>query len=86
MTDEMCDCDWQLVSWIFSLQAFADLKACAGSRGWDIDVWSNKQLAESLAKCVDPQDPNVNLLLKSLATQAMEQAVYFSTGATRFGH
>ena len=53
-----------------SLQAFSELKSCASSRGWDIDVWSNKLLAESLDKCVDPDDPNVNLLLRSLATQA----------------
>jgi len=64
-----------------SHDAFAELKSCAASRGWDIDVWSNKLLAESLDRCVDPQDPNVNMLLRSLATQAMEQAVYFSTGS-----
>lgn len=66
-----------------SHQAFAELKSCASSRGWDIDVWSNKLLAESLDKCQDPEDPNVNLLLRNLATMAMEQAVYFSTGSTR---
>lgn len=53
---------------------------CASSKGWDIDIWSNKVLADSLNSCNDPHDPNVNMLLRSLATQAMEQAVYFSTG------
>ena len=53
---------------------------CALSKGWDIDIWSNKVLADSLNNCNDPNDPNVNMLLRSLATQAMEQAVYFSTG------
>ena len=61
--------------------AFTELKSTASSRGWDIDVWSNKLLAESLDRCVDAKDPNVNLLLRSLATQAMEQAIYFSTGS-----
>ena len=60
--------------------AFEELKKVAASKGWDIDVWSNKVLAESLDKCRDKNDPIVNLLLRSLATQAMEQAVYFSTG------
>ena len=60
-------------------EAFVELKNCAASKGWDIDVWSNKVLAESLDKCVDKNDPSVNLLLRSLATQAMEEAVYFST-------
>lgn len=53
---------------------------CAASKGWDVDVWSNKILAESLDRCTDQNDPTVNLLLRSLATLAMEQAVYFSTG------
>ena len=61
--------------------SFAELKSCAKSKGWDLDVWSNKVLAESLDKCIDPTDPNVNFLLRSLATHAMEQAVYFSTGS-----
>ena len=53
---------------------------CAASKDWDIDVWSNKALAESLDKCIDKNDPSVNLLLRSLATQAMQQALYFATG------
>ena len=61
-------------------EAFEELKRCAASKGWDIDVWSNKALANSLDACIDKNDPNVNMLLRSLATQAMEQAIYFSTG------
>jgi len=60
---------------------FEELKKCAGSKGWEIETSSNKQLADSLASCVDGKDPVVNFLLKSLATYAMVQAEYFSTGS-----
>ncbi|XP_023335142.1 DIS3-like exonuclease 1 [Eurytemora carolleeae] len=60
---------------------FDELKKCAGSRGWTISTESNKLLASSLASCVDQEDPSVNFLLKSLATYAMVQAEYFSTGS-----
>jgi hypothetical protein len=36
-----------------------------------VDARSNKALAASLDRCKDDQDPNVNFLLKSLATFAM---------------
>ena len=62
-------------------EAFEALKTCAASRGWHVDVWSNRALAESLDRCVDPHDPSVNFLLRGLATQAMVQALYFSTGS-----
>lgn len=42
---------------------------------------SNKALADSLDQAVDPKDPLVNRLLRMMATQAMSNAVYFSTGA-----
>lgn len=42
---------------------------------------SNKELAETLDQAVDPQDPLVNRLLRMMATSAMSQALYFSTGA-----
>ncbi|XP_062439861.1 DIS3-like exonuclease 1 isoform X2 [Rhea pennata] len=42
---------------------------------------SNKALAESLDKADDPQDPIVNKLLRSMATHAMSNALYFSTGS-----
>ncbi|XP_029870144.1 DIS3-like exonuclease 1 isoform X3 [Aquila chrysaetos chrysaetos] len=42
---------------------------------------SNKTLAESLDKANDPLDPIVNKLLRSMATQAMSNALYFSTGS-----
>ena len=45
---------------------------------------SFRALAESLDRCVDPNDPEVNYLLRSLATYAMVQALYFSTGKVYF--
>ncbi|KAL5971885.1 DIS3-like exonuclease 1 [Taenia solium] len=70
---------------------FDDLKRCAASRGFHLEVGSNKALSASLAKCVDPVDPEVNNMLRQLATRAMTNALYFSTGSedlTRdlFGH
>uniref|UniRef100_A0A5K3F2M3 DIS3-like exonuclease 1 n=1 Tax=Mesocestoides corti TaxID=53468 RepID=A0A5K3F2M3_MESCO len=70
---------------------FEDLKRCAASRGFQLQVDSNKSLSASLAKCVDSNDPEVNNLLRQLATRAMTNALYFSTGSedlTRdlFGH
>ena len=60
---------------------FEQLLACAASRGWSVNTSSNKALAESLNRCVDTADGTVNMLLRSLATLAMVQAVYFSTGS-----
>lgn len=64
-----------------SIENFDELKHCALSRNWRIEAWSNKILAESLDKCNDERDPLVNFLLRSMATRAMVQAVYFSTGS-----
>ena len=60
---------------------FEELKVCAKSKGWTVETFSNKSLADSLDRCTDTQDPTVNFLLRSLATTAMVQAVYFSTGS-----
>ncbi|KAL9987682.1 hypothetical protein ACROYT_G002028 [Oculina patagonica] len=62
-------------------QHFTNLMHCAASKGFSIDTSSNKALADSLDECVDPQDPNFNKLIRSLATQAMSNALYFSTGS-----
>ena len=45
----------------------------------------SRALAESLDRCVDQSDPEVNFLLRSLATYAMVQALYFSTGRISHG-
>ncbi|XP_012865360.1 PREDICTED: DIS3-like exonuclease 1 [Dipodomys ordii] len=60
---------------------FAELRECAKAKGFDIDTRSNKTLADSLDKADDPNDPIVNKLLRSMATQAMSNALYFSTGS-----
>lgn len=60
---------------------FDNLRNCAKSLGFCIDTSSNKALAESLDQCVDPLDPMVNKLMRNLATQAMSNASYFSTGS-----
>ncbi|VDH97529.1 DIS3-like exonuclease 1 [Mytilus galloprovincialis] len=60
---------------------FGNLKSCAEVKGFSVDINSNKTLAESLDKCVDPADSIVNKLLRTLATQAMSNAAYFSTGS-----
>ncbi|GAB0194271.1 DIS3-like exonuclease 1 [Grus japonensis] len=60
---------------------FTELRECASAKGFSIDTRSNKALAESLDKANDPLDPIVNKLLRSMATHAMSNAVYFSTGS-----
>lgn len=62
---------------------FEELKKCATSKGWKVNVWSNKVLAESLNECQDEKDPVINFLMRSLATYAMVQAAYFSTGSVK---
>ncbi|KAG7468253.1 hypothetical protein MATL_G00140980 [Megalops atlanticus] len=62
-------------------QFFSQLMDSAKARGFTIDTRSNKALADSLDRAVDPQDPLVNRLLRMMATQAMSNALYFSTGA-----
>ncbi|TDH17480.1 hypothetical protein EPR50_G00008790 [Perca flavescens] len=59
---------------------FSQLVDSAAARGFTIDTRTNKALAESLDRALDPQDPLVNRLLRIMATTAMSQALYFSTG------
>ncbi|KAM4893033.1 DIS3-like exonuclease 1 [Sylvia borin] len=60
---------------------FTELRECASAKGFSIDTRSNKALAESLDRANDPSDPVVNKLLRSMATHAMSNALYFSTGS-----
>ncbi|KAM9311270.1 DIS3-like exonuclease 1 [Gastrophryne carolinensis] len=60
---------------------FRELKENAKAKGFDIDTRSNKSLADSLDKANDPSDPLVNRMLRAMATQAMSNAQYFSTGS-----
>ncbi|KAJ8271965.1 hypothetical protein COCON_G00108240 [Conger conger] len=60
---------------------FSQLVDSAKALGFSIDTRSNKVLADSLDQAMDPKDPLVNRLLRMMATQAMSNALYFSTGA-----
>ncbi|NWU96828.1 DI3L1 exonuclease, partial [Upupa epops] len=62
---------------------FTELRECASAKGFSMDTRTNKALAESLDKANDPMDPIVNKLLRSMATNAMSNALYFSTGSCR---
>ncbi|XP_005990163.1 DIS3-like exonuclease 1 isoform X1 [Latimeria chalumnae] len=60
---------------------FTNLIECARAKGFNMDTSSNKALADSLDHAEDPNDPFVNKLLRSMAIQAMSNALYFSTGS-----
>uniref|UniRef100_A0A3Q3G4H8 DIS3-like exonuclease 1 n=1 Tax=Kryptolebias marmoratus TaxID=37003 RepID=A0A3Q3G4H8_KRYMA len=62
-------------------ELFSPLVDTAKAAGFTIDTRNNKALADSLDRAVDPQDGLVNRLLRMMATQAMSQALYFSTGS-----
>uniref|UniRef100_A0A3B3I0D0 DIS3-like exonuclease 1 n=1 Tax=Oryzias latipes TaxID=8090 RepID=A0A3B3I0D0_ORYLA len=63
------------------LELFSQLVDTAKAMGFSVDTRTNKALADSLDRAVDPQDPMVNRLLRMMATRAMSQALYFSTGS-----
>nr|XP_002736854.1 PREDICTED: DIS3-like exonuclease 1-like [Saccoglossus kowalevskii] len=60
---------------------FENLLYCAKSKGFSVDTSTNKNLADSLDRCVDEKNPIFNKLLRTLATYAMSNALYFSTGS-----
>ncbi|KAK2737776.1 exosome catalytic subunit dis3 [Myotisia sp. PD_48] len=58
-------------------------------RNLGLDVSSSLALANSLDKCVDPQNPFFNTLIRIMATRCMTSAEYFCAGAhaeTEFRH
>ncbi|XP_068438038.1 DIS3-like exonuclease 1 isoform X2 [Clinocottus analis] len=59
---------------------FSQLVDTAAAKGFTVDTRTNKALADSLDLAEDPRDPLVNRLLRIMATTAMSQALYFSTG------
>ena len=63
------------------VEHFAKLIDSAALKGFEIDVSSNFALARSLDRAVIPEDPEFNRMLRRLATQAMAEATYFSTGS-----
>ncbi|KAJ1950293.1 hypothetical protein FBU59_000747, partial [Linderina macrospora] len=75
-----------------SSDRFERLVKAARSRGFDVDCSSNKALAKSLARIVEAagtSDPDMIFMAKSMATLAMQEAVYFATGdyqTAQFAH
>ncbi|CAO3597052.1 unnamed protein product [Absidia cylindrospora] len=61
---------------------FRSLIQAAESRGFSIDFTSNKALAQSLEHIVrnSPHDPEMVRLMKTMATYAMNEAGYISSG------
>ncbi|XP_021369057.1 DIS3-like exonuclease 1 isoform X3 [Mizuhopecten yessoensis] len=62
-------------------EKFENLLTCASAKNYNVHTDSSKALAESLDTCDDANDPVINKLMRSLATMAMSNAAYFSTGA-----
>ncbi|KAJ3726993.1 RNB-domain-containing protein [Lentinula raphanica] len=59
------------------------------TKGFSLDVSSSGALAASLDKCVDPNEPAFNTLVRIMATRCMLSAEYFSSGSVAkdtFGH
>ncbi|KZP33106.1 RNB-domain-containing protein [Athelia psychrophila] len=58
-------------------------------KGMTLDVSSSGALADSLDKCIDPNLPAFNTLVRIMATRCMLSAEYFSSGSVArdtFGH
>ncbi|EFP74074.2 uncharacterized protein PGTG_00030 [Puccinia graminis f. sp. tritici CRL 75-36-700-3] len=58
-------------------------------RGLELDVSSSASLASSLDKCIDPDVPAFNTLVRIMATRCMLPAEYFGSGSVSkdtFGH
>ncbi|GEQ72090.1 hypothetical protein JCM33374_g5776 [Metschnikowia sp. JCM 33374] len=49
--------------------------------GMSISLESSRALADSLDRCVDPEDPYFNTLIRIMSTRCMMAAEYFSSGA-----
>lgn len=63
-------------------QNFDELKAqLAKKKNLTLDVSSSLALANSLDRCVDPENPFFNTLVRIIATRCMTSAEYFCSGA-----
>ncbi|KAI6210099.1 RNB domain-containing protein [Aphelenchoides besseyi] len=65
-----------------SLDMFEPLIRAAKALNFEIDTSSNEALSDSLNKAVDPNDPDVNRLLRIITTYCMTLAIYFPAGAS----
>lgn len=50
-------------------------------KGMSISLESSKALADSLDRCIDPEDPYFNTLVRIMSTRCMMAAQYFYSGA-----
>ena len=48
--------------------------------GFTLDPTSSGALNAGLARCVHPDDPNFNILIRTLTTRCLKQAQYFTSG------
>lgn len=53
-------------------------------RGLELSVESSKALADSLDRCVDPNEPFFNTLVRIMATRCMMAAEYFCSGTQAY--
>ena len=61
---------------------FADLgEQLKRLRGLELDVSSSRALADSLDRCIDPNHPFFNTLIRIMATRCMTSAEYFCSGS-----
>ena len=63
-----------------SADMFEPLIRAASAAGFVVDVSTSKHLADSLDRCVVPDFPFFNKLIRMMATRCMTQAIYFSSG------
>ncbi|KAK9809126.1 hypothetical protein WJX72_009740 [[Myrmecia] bisecta] len=66
-------------------QGFGEVEALCAAVGVEFDCSSRQALARSLDAACQASGPTGALLLRSLATRAMSEAEYFSTGDVRAG-
>lgn len=60
---------------------FEELIIAARNRGFQIDTSCGKSLSNSLNKAIDPNNEQLNLLLRMITTRCLSQAVYFCSGS-----
>jgi exosome complex exonuclease DIS3/RRP44 len=61
-------------------EMFEPLIRAGKAAGFAIRVDTSKHLAESLDKCIVPEFPIFNKIIRMMATRCMTQAIYFSSG------
>ncbi|KAJ3051446.1 exosome catalytic subunit dis3 [Rhizophlyctis rosea] len=59
---------------------FETLTKAVGELGLTLDPSTSKTLADSLDRCVLPEEPYINKLIRIMTTRCMMQAVYFCSG------